>query len=93
MDFRSEFLSIVNSAIEQKSCADGKHHSGEGLVILVPVPVEASVDCNDTGEINLDNAEVSVSSSQKFFDPQSGELVFDAKEHGQILYRVTGIVR
>lgn len=92
MDYRSEFLRIVNSAVDQQSHDDGKNHAGEEIVVLIPAPADIVIDCKDTSEINLDNIEISATDG-KVFDHQSGELVFDAGEMGQVLYKVTGTVR
>lgn len=94
MDMQKEFIDTANAAIERQSHADGKDHRGEEMEVILPVPGEFCMDGIDSGEINLDNAKISVLDGDACRD-KSGSVIFDRGMFppGIVLYRVTGIIR
>lgn len=94
MDMQKEFIDHANEAIEHQSHVDGKNHSGEGMEIILPVPGEFCIDGIDPGEINLNDAKISVFEGDERRD-KSGNVIFDRGMFppGIVLYRVTGIIR
>lgn len=87
MNAHKEFVNLVNSAIENRK--GGK--ADREFRVIVPVPKEFSIDCEDVSDIKMENVVVSMLDEKNPKD-RNGNILM-SRGMNAVFYEVSGIIK
>lgn len=81
------FAETVNDAISELRCSK-EYEPGQEVAVLVPLKSK----CGTAKGVNLDDVKIEYFDNRRLTD-EAGNVIFDIKNSGYIIARVTGKIR